>query len=152
LIFLSIISWVLYGMSSRPLSNKYPQMTIVFYQSLFSTVFLFVLSFLEPSRDIVWSNILVLNVLYLAVICSAFTFYLYNYAIKHLGVSSTNVYLNLIPIVAIVTSTILLKESIQLNQILGGALVLFSVGYLSWNEKKAAMQLSKLESITTETN
>jgi len=144
MMFGAVFSWVFYGITSKPLSEKYTQMTIVFYQGLFGAIILGCLTYFEPTYTITWSPTLIINLLYLAVLCSGITYYFYNYAISHMGVATSNLYLNLIPLIAVVTGSILLKERISMNQLLGGLLVLSAVFMVSWSDgKKDEQTVSK---------
>ena len=55
---------------------------------------------------------------------------------SHLGVSNASIYLNLIPVVGVLASATILHEIINLNQIIGGMLVLFSVYMINKEESK----------------
>src|SRR5690606_38986083 len=70
---------------------------------------------------------IIIHVIYLAVFCSALGYYLYAYAMDHLGISVTSLYINLIPVVAVAASYLWLDEAISSAQILGGLLVITSV-------------------------
>lgn len=150
LMFGAVLSWVFYGITSYPLSIKYPQITVVFYQSVFCSFLLFGLSFFETNSVSKYPQILIYNLIFLGTFCSAITYYLYNYAVRDLGVASTNLYLNLIPIVAVLTSVVFLEESIHLNQIIGGCMVLFSVFSVNLIDKKnIENQIVQSESIVS---
>jgi len=138
MMFGAVFSWVFYGITSKPLSDKYTQMTIVFYQGLFGAIILGGLTYFESTYTFTWSPTLIINLLYLAVLCSGITYYFYNYAITHMGVATSNLYLNLIPLIAVVTGSVLLKERININQIAGGMLVLIAVFLVSFTDRKSS--------------
>lgn len=70
---------------------------------------------------------IVLNIVFLGAVCSALAYYLNAYAIGHLGIAAASLFVNLIPVVAFAGSFLVLKEHIGINELLGGAVVIFSV-------------------------
>lgn len=132
MMFAAVFAWVVYSLVTKPLFDKYSQLAIVYYQTIFGTIFLtpFVL-FESPQWNLINSSI-ILNVIYLGVFCSALAYYLYVYALDHLGISVSSLYLNVIPLVTIIGSYFILHERIHGNQIFGGILVVLSVYLVSW--------------------
>ncbi|WP_066502599.1 DMT family transporter [Abyssisolibacter fermentans] len=134
MMFGAIFSWVVYCITTKPVFDKYSQTFIVYYQSLFGTILFFPFALFEKN---LWSQInmnIVLNILYLSIFCSAIGFVVYVYSMKHLGVFTTSLYLNIMPVVTCVSSYIILKEAIYKNQIIGGIFIIVSVYLSSWQE------------------
>ncbi|MBB6215265.1 drug/metabolite transporter (DMT)-like permease [Anaerosolibacter carboniphilus] len=127
MMFGAVFCWVAYSLITKPLFEKYSQLAIVYYQTIIGTV-LFVPFVLFEKTD--WHLVngkVTLNVLFLGIFCSALAYYLYVYAMDIIGVSNSSLYLNLIPIVTVVASFLILKETVGYLQILGGILVVASV-------------------------
>ena len=59
--------------------------------------------------------------------CSAVCYFLYLYALKHLDVAITTLYLNLVPIIGVISGHVILQESILPVQVLGGAIILVAI-------------------------
>lgn len=121
------LSWVVYSLVTRPLGQRYSQLAIVTYQTWFGTLTLLPFALLEatdwqPVSLAVW-----LHVLYLGIFCSALGYFLYVYGMDRLGVSSVSLFVNLIPVVAVLGGCLLLKEPLTLLQLVGGAIILFAV-------------------------
>lgn len=121
------LSWVVYSLATRPLGQRYSQLAIVTYQTWFGTLTLLPFALLEatdwqPVSLAVW-----LHVLYLGIFCSALGYFLYVYGMDRLGVSSVSLFVNLIPVVAVLGGCLLLKEPLTLLQLVGGAIILFAV-------------------------
>lgn len=121
------LSWVVYSLATRPLGQRYSQLAIVTYQTWFGTLTLLPFALLEatdwqPVSLAVW-----LHVLYLGIFCSALGYFLYVYGMDRLGVSSVSLFVNLIPVVAVLGGWLLLKEPLTLLQLVGGAIILFAV-------------------------
>ena len=66
----------------------------------------------------------------LAVFASALGFFLYLKGLDYLGMSTSSLYLNLIPIVTVITSFFYLGERITSLQMLGGGVVIASVYFI----------------------
>lgn len=66
----------------------------------------------------------ILNFLYLGLCASAFCFVTWNYAVSALGAVKTSIYIYLIPVVTIVTSTLILKEPVTWMSAVGTVLAI----------------------------
>lgn len=121
------ISWVLYSIFSKQLHQRLSNFTITAYQSIFGTLFLILPALLERSKWIPVVGISWFHFLYLAILCSILSYFLYNYSLRHLGLSTVSVYINLIPVVGVIGSVLYLKEILYPIQILGGLVVLVSL-------------------------
>ena len=64
------------------------------------------------------------NLLFLGVFASALCFVLWNIAVKKLGAMKTSVFIYLVPVVTVIASSIILKESLSALSVLGTALTL----------------------------
>ena len=67
------------------------------------------------------------NILFLAFFCSVGGYLLYTYALKRLDVALTTIYLNLIPVVGVLSGYLILKESVLPIQLIGGAITLVAI-------------------------
>ncbi|MCL6611643.1 MAG: DMT family transporter [Peptococcaceae bacterium] len=128
------VSWVVYSIVTRPLGKKYSQLAIVTYQTLFGTFSLIPLALLERSGWQSVSGTVMLNVFYLGLFCSALGYYLYVYAMKKLGMGTVSLFINLVPVVTVVSSHFILGEMVSPVQMAGGALVVASVYLAGWKQ------------------
>ncbi|TGE37105.1 EamA family transporter, partial [Desulfosporosinus fructosivorans] len=53
--------------------------------------------------------------------------FLYNYALKRLDVALTTIYLNLIPVVEVLSGYLILKERVLAIQLVGGLITLLAI-------------------------
>lgn len=60
-----------------------------------------------------------LNLLYLGIGASALCFVTWNYAVKRLGAMKTSVYIYIVPVITVITSMLILKESATIFSVLG---------------------------------
>ncbi|MDR5659465.1 DMT family transporter [Serpentinicella sp. ANB-PHB4] len=121
------LSWASYSILSKKLDGKYPTVFLTFYQNLFGAIFLIPFSLVEHSRWQPISPSTWIHILYLGAICSALCYFLYLFALKNLGASSTNVYINLMPFVGVFAANIMLGEQLYPLQLLGGITIVIGV-------------------------
>ncbi|MBP2644109.1 MAG: DMT(drug/metabolite transporter) superfamily permease [Firmicutes bacterium] len=123
----AMISWSLYTLLNKSLQSKYSLVVLTTYQTIIGTLFLIPLSAFEYSEWnfptlIVWGNIL-----FLSVFCSVLCYLLYMYVLRQLDVAITTLYLNLVPIIGVVSGYLILNEQILLPQLVGGAITLIAI-------------------------
>jgi drug/metabolite transporter (DMT)-like permease len=122
------LCWVAYSLLTRPLfDRKRSRLYIVFWQNFFGFLGLLPFAMLEYKS---WGNPtlkVMLHVIFLALGCSALGYWLYAHAMEVLGVSTTSVFINLIPVVTVIAGFIVLHERLTLLQGAGAVLVLGGV-------------------------
>jgi len=121
------LSWAIYSIISKKIEGKYPTIFLSYYQNLYGALFLIPFSLIEykkwqPISMFTWGHIM-----YLALICSALCYFMYLFALKNLGATSTNIYINLLPFVGIIAAYIMLGEKLYPLQILGGGIIVLGV-------------------------
>ncbi|TFZ40769.1 EamA/RhaT family transporter [Soehngenia longivitae] len=134
LMFLSAISFAIYIVVTKPLFQKYSDITIAFYQSIIGCIgFIPFLFFEEVKWELMDFNILI-NFLFLAIICSAIANYIYLYALNNTSVSVASIFLNLIPVVTFISSFIIYDEKLSGIQLFGALIVIASVTMVTSSE------------------
>ena len=76
------------------------------------------------------------NFLYLGLCASAFCFVTWNYAVSALGAVKTSIYIYLIPVVTIVTSTLILKEPVTWMSAVGTVLAIMGLVLSEYKGRK----------------
>jgi len=125
--------WVIYNFLTRRLFTRRSRISIVAMQILYGTVaFIPFMVFEIPliRWDLI-TPVVLLHVVFLGVFCSALAYTFYVYALNHLGVTATSLFLNLIPVVTVAFSALFLQDTIGPIQMLGGLLVIASVSAVS---------------------
>jgi len=124
------LSWVGYALLTEGLSAKRSRIYIVFWQSVFGFLGFIPFALFEQP---LWAN-LSLNVLahvaYLGIFCSALGYWFYVYALQHLGVGTSSVFINHIPVVTVIAGFFALGERLAPLQ-WWGALAVMSGVYLA---------------------
>lgn len=138
LAFLAALVWGLYSVFSRRLGTFGYNMIL-----LTRRIFFYGIIFLLPAglfMDFRWElgrfarPVNLLNILFLGVGASAACYATWNQAIKILGVNRTSVYIYLIPVISVILSALVLKETITPLAAAGTALTL---GGLILSERKS---------------
>ncbi len=130
------VSWVIYSIANKELDKKYSTLFNSTYQSIFGSMLLFPFALSEYSE---WGAISLLswgNILYLTIFCSALCTFMYLTALKSLGPTVTNVYINLMPFVGVMTAYIVLKEQLYPLQIAGGLIIILGIFITGFKGRK----------------
>ena len=125
---LAALVWAAYSIIIKSINT--PQYTLLnLTRKIFSYGFLFllpVLPFFNIRLD--WEQFLsipnMLNLIFLGVVASAVCFATWNYAVQVLGPVTTSIYIYLGPVITIITSALVLQESITHVAGIGMALIL----------------------------
>ena len=121
------VVWAFYNFLSRKLTDEYSPMTLTYYQMLAGAVFFVPVVFLEGREWVMPNAASVGALLYLGVGCSLIAFLLYNVGLKRLSASASVSLMNLVPVVGLILSVTILRESISPMQLVGGAIVIAGV-------------------------
>lgn len=127
----AVLSWAVYTILGKRL-RQVSGLAVTTYSSFLGALFLLPAGaydlVLHPLVDIslgTW-----LAVLYLGAGASALAYVLWNSALQVLEAGQAAIFTNLIPLVGVVSAAIFLGETLNLQQLLGGALVLVSVWFV----------------------
>lgn len=125
------LSWVVFSLANKTLESKYSILFNATYQSIFGSLFLLPVALMEfrgwgPISLVSW-----VNILYLTLFCSALCTFMYLSALKELGATITNVYINLMPFVGVLAAYIVLKETLYPLQIVGGIIIVIGISLAS---------------------
>lgn len=103
-----------------------------FYGILFMIPTLFLFDFqLDLLRFTDMKNLL--NILYLGIGASALCFVTWNYAVKVLGAVKTSIYIYMVPVITVITSMLVLKETVTFLSITGTILAVVGLFLSEYN-------------------
>jgi len=126
LIIISALSWAIYSIMSKKLLKKYDIFTVLTYTFVFG-LFFFLPFILQDIKEVFnVSSAGWLGVMYLAILSTVFGYAGWNYALKHIEASKAAIFLNFVPLLAIVMS-FFYGENITLFFIFGAILIIFGV-------------------------
>ncbi len=129
LAFLAALSWAVYCIILKRVQGRHSTLSITRKVMLYGTLCALPVIFLEPRtplETLLRSDVL-LNMLFLALVCSMAAFFIWNLVIKKIGAIRSSNYLYLDPIVSIVMGVIVLNERVGMVAVIGCALVLIGV-------------------------
>lgn len=104
----------------------------LYYGILFMIPALFLFDFqLDLPRFTDMKNLL--NILYLGIGASALCFVTWNYAVKVLGAVKTSIYIYMVPVITVITSMLVLKETVTFLSITGTVLAVVGLFLSEYN-------------------
>ncbi|MDP1509887.1 EamA family transporter [Paenibacillus sp. CMAA1739] len=120
-------AWAFYTFMTRKVVDKYPPVTLSFYQTVAGSIFFIPLALLEKDSWQAPTTGSFMLLMYLGVFCSVIAFLLYNYGLIKLSPSSSVSLMNLVPIFGVIFSVVLLHETVSWRQMIGGLVVIIGV-------------------------
>jgi len=141
LVLIAIFSAAVYMIIARHLSASLSAMELTFYQVFYSIFYLLPI-FLFHMRKVDWTLIntsSVIALLFLIVGATLIAFLAYNYAITCIHVSKAAVFLNGVPVVAVILSAFVLNEGLGIMQVIGGVIVIAGVTLTNWRRRRASL-------------
>jgi len=128
-IFGCVASWVSYSILGKPLMKDFSPLVSVCYSSLAGTVLLLIpalfkgVFFLIPEYGVQeWGALF-----YLGFFGTVIGFYWYYQAIQNIGPMKSGVFINFVPVSALILAYFILDETVTLEIIMGAALVVSGV-------------------------
>jgi drug/metabolite transporter (DMT)-like permease len=138
LIMGAMLAWSGYTLINKSLQTKYTGLFMTTCQMTFGTLFLLPAALTEYQQWHALSQLAFFNILFLAVCCSALCYFLYIYALKYLDVAVTTLYLNLVPVVGVISGHFILQETVLPIQLLGGVVIIMAIGIVNWGMFKTS--------------
>lgn len=125
---LAAVVWAIYSVLTKKISGYHYHTIsvtrrIFFYGLLFMMPVLFIFKF-EPDMDQIIKPVNLFNIIFLGFGASAICFVTWNYALKILGAVKTSVYIYMVPVITVITSVLILHETITGTAVLGILLTL----------------------------
>ncbi len=138
--------WVVYLMFTKGFKDKnITGLALTTYQCLFGGLFLLPLALLEHSQWGPIPFIAWINIFYLALLCTALSFFFYIYALTHLGTVTLSSYTNLIPMVGVLGGVLLMRETLHPTQLIGGGVIILGVFAVNYQKKQKYIALPSLD-------
>ncbi|MEG0377152.1 MAG: DMT family transporter, partial [Eubacterium sp.] len=148
---ISIIAWVVYCFLADKVSDKYEKTVVLNYQALVGAVTTIPFLFIFPvSMEVLFSVNALVSLLILGVFNSAIAYFLNIFAIKRIGVTFSNLFMNFLPIVTIIIGLILYGRIPTINQIIGGAVIITSVLILDKDQKNLNKETNQENTLKVE--
>ncbi len=127
---LAALMWAFYGLILKMLDARYPVLFItrkVFIYGIITLLPYFLFDPIDTSWPTLIQPVVIANLLFLGLIASMLCYLLWNTAVKELGAVRTSNYIYIMPLITLITSTIIIHETITFIAIIGSALIIGGV-------------------------
>lgn len=131
LVFGAMMSWIVYTFLTRRLGKNYGSLKMTTLQTICSILLFFPFMWHEISSWRFPSANVMGHLLFLGLFCSAAAYVAYLYGLKELGAVVPSAFLNLIPVVTILTGFVMLGDIPSAVQLTGAALIIGSLTVLT---------------------
>lgn len=139
LMFIAVFAAICYATVLRKIPLHYNNMNVIFYLSLLGLIFFIPTFFLTDYSSIQTlhvSNQSLMALILLAVFASVIAFVLFAGAVRKVGVTRTNVFINLIPVFTAIFSWLILDEIMTMSKWFGIAVVIVGISISQWAKRR----------------
>lgn len=143
---LAAVVWAAYSVLTKRISGFHyntiqATRRIFFYGLVFMVPALFIFGF-EPKVNQLMQPVILFNILFLGLGASALCFVTWNTSVKILGAIKTSVYIYMVPVITVITSVIVLRETITGVAVFGIVLTLSGLIISEMKSKKLCFSKS----------
>ena len=142
--FASMIAWSLTSVLVRLLSQRCDSVTITIYGMTIGLLFSIPAAFVEyqitPFSLTELTPTIVLWVIYIGVVCTAGGLLFWNKALSMLPAATCSLFYPVQPLTSAVLGILILGETLNLNFIIGSALIIGGILYAVINDKRTSME------------
>ena len=132
----SVASWVIYTFLCDKISADYDKTVVLNYQAYVGLITTIPFLILSPvSLELLKQPVIFGSLLVLGVFNSTFAYFLNMYALKQIGVTLSNLFLDFLPVVTILLAFVLYRTVPTGKQVIGGLLILASVFMLDRDQR-----------------
>ncbi|BAA80339.1 hypothetical protein APE_1345 [Aeropyrum pernix K1] len=133
LAFGAALSWVIYTLILRVKLAGYDQNVVMFWTSLFGTVFTVPAYIaLAPRGGLEVGLLEAALILYVAAVPGALGYTLWNLGVERVGASKSAVFIPLVPLTAAILGWLLLGETLSIKQAIGATLIIAGIVAVVW--------------------
>jgi drug/metabolite transporter (DMT)-like permease len=132
----AVISWALYSVVGKVVLKKYSSVESTTYAVAFGTLFLFPFALFETNWQDVQaaSSTTWIAIAHMSIFVTVVSFIMYYYGIKEVGAAKASIFINVMPVSAVIMATLLLGETFTLAHAIGATFVISGV-YIGTNPK-----------------
>lgn len=140
LVLLGLVSWALYSIGGREVMERLSPLTVNWTTLLFSLLLQIPLLWADQKLLVTGTSAVPfsgwLALLYLIVFATALGQQAWLYGVKGVGPSRAGVFVNLIPVSALLLSALVLGETIGVREVMGIVLILAGVWLVGWQSAR----------------
>lgn len=130
LTLLAALMWAFYGLILRRLGNRYPTLFVtrkVFFYGVVTLIPVLIASPIHLQLAVLSRPAVIGNLLFLGIFASLLCYIMWNTAVKELGVVRTTNYIYVVPLVTLLTSALVINETITVVALIGSVFILSGV-------------------------
>lgn len=130
LTLLAALLWAFYCLLLRRMNTRYTILFItrkVFFYGILTLLPIYSFIPLQLNPKVLFHPVVLCNLLFLGVVASMLCYIMWNTAVKRLGVIRTTNYIYVVPLVTLLTSAVVIHETITLVALIGSVLILSGV-------------------------
>ncbi|MDP2338171.1 MAG: DMT family transporter [Bacteroidota bacterium] len=141
LLFLAVMGAIGYASVLKGISHRYNTFTIITYQNLIGAVlflpFWFGFEF-QDFAQVTFNAKAFGAIIKLAIFASTFSFILFTYSVRNMGINKSNLFINIIPVFVAVFAYLVLGDQLNFHQMIGIAIVISGLflAQINWKRKK----------------
>jgi drug/metabolite transporter (DMT)-like permease len=141
----AVISWALYSVVGKVVLKKYSAVESTTYAVAFGTLFLLPFALVETSwQDVQQASVTTwVAIAHMSIFVTVVSFIMYYYGIKEVGAAKASIFINVMPVSAVLMATIYLGETFTWAHGVGAAFVLSGV-YVGTNTKIFQKKIEKI--------
>ncbi|WP_346856442.1 DMT family transporter [uncultured Draconibacterium sp.] len=136
--FMAVFAAIAYSIVLKSLAERYNTLTIIAYQNIIGMVLFLPIWFVLDFTDFIHTPFhaeAFRAIILLAVFSSTLAFVFFTQSVRHMGVTKTNTFINLIPVFVAILAFIILKDELGVQKI-AGILVVVTGLFLSQLKKR----------------
>ena len=129
-IIVAVVFWGIYSILNKKYSHVLPALPALYITSLIGVLILIPISIAEmiqPNESVLITPKSIFIILYVGILASIIAFLAWNIGVSILGPSRSGVYINLLPVFAVIFATVFTDEHLYWYQIAGGMIVILGV-------------------------
>lgn len=138
--FGAVFAWIAYNFVTESFHGKYSTIGINYYQVLIATLILTPYGLFHLPKLSEFTPVIIGSILYLALISGVLGFLIYISSLDNIGVTSTSVFSNLLPVTSTFFAWIILGETLTFVQLIGSAIVISSAYIVIYQKHKAHLE------------
>ena len=121
--------WTMYTLIGRGATRTLPALVVTAYSTVGGCLLLFVAALVDDPAALVpdYAPLVWLCILFLALLGTTLGFTWFNQSVARIGAARASIFINLVPVAAVLSGAWLLDERLGLSVLAGGALVLAGV-------------------------
>ena len=120
--FSAVFSAIAYTVVLRKISNRMNNFSIIFFQNLFGAIYFLPLWFIFEKNRLVATPFdpkAMMAILKLSIFASTVAFIFFSYSVRHMGITKSNIFVNVIPVFTAVFAWLILDDQLTLQKLIG---------------------------------